>query len=320
MASASRPRRGPLDRRGRRGALQLGGPDAIRGAAGRRSAPLREQTRRSDQLLAHVSVVADPSIASSTPAITLQWCRSQVQPPMLLHWCRLERSGVADDLIPDDDPPTGRAAPRLRQHPRPRAAHRRAGHARRACRPSWCGTGCSPPARRTTGNESRVRGAARGLHDALELNHAARTRPSSALDEVLARALRPPPVGRRRRSRRSGRGGRRGRLDPHRAGCSRGSRERGLVAAEDLRVRRVRVGLLRPVEEPVAPLLRVRLRQQAQDPRLPRPSSRRHLKRPLSRLGDLLLSRSIALSLCRLQCVRAGQRARSGGRSGCVGP
>ena len=42
-----------------------------------------------------------------------------------------------------------------------------------------------------------------------------------------------------------------------------------LVAPQDLRVRRVRVGLLRPLQEPVAALLRVRLRQQAQDPRLP---------------------------------------------------
>ena len=42
------------------------------------------------------------------------------------------------------------------------------------------------------------------------------------------------------------------------------------MAAEDLRVRRVRVGVLRPLEEPVAELVRVRLRQQAQDPGLPR--------------------------------------------------
>src|SRR3954447_5441119 len=50
-------------------------------------------------------------------------------------------------------------------------------------------------------------------------------------------------------------------------------RRGNVVAAEDLRVRRVPVGLLRPLEEQVAELVRVRLRQQGEDPRLPRTSA-----------------------------------------------
>ena len=44
----------------------------------------------------------------------------------------------------------------------------------------------------------------------------------------------------------------------------------GSGAAQDLLVRRVRMGLLRQVEEPLGALVRVRLRRQAEDARLPR--------------------------------------------------
>ena len=47
-----------------------------------------------------------------------------------------------------------------------------------------------------------------------------------------------------------------------------------MVAAEDLCVGRVRVGVLRPFQEPVPVLVRVRLRQQGQDPGLPRAAGR----------------------------------------------
>ncbi len=50
---------------------------------------------------------------------------------------------------------------------------------------------------------------------------------------------------------------------------------RPLAASEDLRVRRVRVGLLRPVQEPLPLVVRVRLRQQGEDPGLPGAQGRR---------------------------------------------
>ena len=58
-----------------------------------------------------------------------------------------------------------------------------------------------------------------------------------------------------------------------------------LAAPQDLRVGRVRVGLLRPLEEPVPPLVRVRLRQQGQDPCLPRPEGVGRLITPGSALA-----------------------------------
>ena len=206
------------------------------------------------------------------PAICLRWCR-------YLEECRDARPDTGRRQSTGPRPASGRAAPRLRQHPRPRARDRRAGHHRG----SDGLPGAPPIARRRCARPEHERQESvrlrRGLHDALELNHAAEHAPLAMLDDALGALTRPAAVGRRRRGRHAGRGRRRGRPGPHRAGGARGSRERALVAAEDLRVRRVRVGLLRPVEEPLPALLRVRLRQQAQDPRLPRTASRRRASR-----------------------------------------
>ena len=113
-----------------------------------------------------------------------------------------------------------------------------------------------------------------GLREALELNHDGDARSLESLDEALAelpvalswsgRAGSPAP-DRDRGPRGTG---------PDRSRRPRRRDGRHLVASQDLRVRRVRVGLLRPLEEPVPQLLRVRLRQQAQDPRLPGPPAR----------------------------------------------
>ena len=110
-----------------------------------------------------------------------------------------------------------------------------------------------------------------GLRRALELNHDG----GPAALPALATALADQPVsltwtepGRRtddRSSRCPGWPGTDRDRRPHRD-------DRGhLATPQDLRVGRVRVGVLRPLEEPVPPLVRVRLRQQGQDPRLPRP-------------------------------------------------
>ena len=108
-----------------------------------------------------------------------------------------------------------------------------------------------------------------GLRRALELNHDGEPGPVDGLDAVLQElpvalawtdgqvTLRPAA------------GGVRGALAGIGLAAHDAATAEHLVAAQDLRLGRVRVGLLRPLEEPVPQLLRVRLRQQAQDPRLP---------------------------------------------------
>ncbi len=121
-----------------------------------------------------------------------------------------------------------------------------------------------------------------GLRRALELNH------DGSVDALpsLAEALRELPIGLDwaadgpraaghgsggSRCAREGRAGRPGR-----------SLGRDLVAPEDLRVRRLRVGLLRPFEESLEELVRVRLRQQGQDAQLPREAAGESLTRPIN--------------------------------------
>ena len=108
-----------------------------------------------------------------------------------------------------------------------------------------------------------------GLRRALELNHDGSDDPLPALTDALTRAPGRSRLDGRRRRAAARAPGVRGALAEDRPRCPRGHGRGHLVAAEDLRVRRVRVGLLRPLEEPVAELVRVRLRQQDQDPRLP---------------------------------------------------
>ena len=79
---------------------------------------------------------------------------------------------------------------------------------------------------------------------------------------TTGRCLRPVDTGMRGAP---GRGARRGR-----PGCG----WRQLATAQDLRARRVPVGVLRPVEEPLPDLVRVGLRQQGEDAQLPRPATR----------------------------------------------
>ena len=191
----------------------------------------------------------------------------------------LERSVVSPALIPD---------PTVGDVPRPAAlvrdfvntldhelGHRRAGHHGRADGLPGDGTGCSTTGRPTSGSVIRPWRCAPACTRRWSSTTPGERSSLVALDEVLAGL----PVRLRWAGDGvvavPGRGGVAGALARHRPGGARGPGERGLVATEDLRLRRVRLGLLRPLEEPVAPLLRVRLRQQAQDPRLPRPPPRR---------------------------------------------
>ena len=119
-----------------------------------------------------------------------------------------------------------------------------------------------------------------GLRRALELNH------DGSVDALpsLAEALRELPIGLdwagNGPTLRVTASGVRGALGKGRAGRPGGGLGRDLVAAEDLRVRRLRVGLLRQLEEPLEELVRVRLRQQGQDAQLPREAAGESLSGP----------------------------------------
>ena len=128
--------------------------------------------------------------------------------------------------------------------------------------------GLMPRASRATAADldlaMRLRSA---LRHALEQNHAG-DRSRSALPDALAEnpvTLAWAAEGAVVATAAPGAGG----AGPDRHRGPRGDDRRPLAALEDLRVRRVRVGLLRPVQEPVPFLVRVRLRQQGEDPRLP---------------------------------------------------
>ncbi len=127
------------------------------------------------------------------------------------------------------------------------------------------------PARATADDLDLALRLRAGLRRALELNHDATAEPLPALAEALAELPVGLDWGGGGAGVRATAPGVRGALAKIGLAAHQAAGDGILVAPEDLRLRRMRVGLLRPLEEQVPELVRVRLWQQDQDPRLPCP-------------------------------------------------
>ncbi len=243
-----------------------------------RSAPAGEEPTL-EQLLAHVAVVTHRALPTSDTSHQPMLVSHRSATGHRVTLVSVGRSAVGDQQIHQDRVPTSAALVRDFVNTLDHELGTDAlALALPGSPPSCSSRRCSTPRRRSTKADlaaaRRLRGALARRPGAEPL--AVARAPLPDLDEVLGGLpVRLAWDGDRVVAQPAQRG-RRGFARPDRAGRPRGRRGRGVVAAEGLRVRRVRVGVLRPVQEPVAELLRVRLRQQAEDPRLPGPTAVGH--------------------------------------------